>query len=358
MARTPLTLAALSTAAVSGLDVIRTREHTTGQHGDYDAAVLSARDGRELIVRVPRTQAAETEQAADLIALAALSSGVRSRLPFDVPMVEGQAPFEGTRAVVYDFLAGAPLELGRVYGDVAVAAGNAVAAIHSLPTGFVLDAGLPQQSAEEAQRAIMAIVDRAQATGSLPAALRNRWYTAATDQSLWRFAPTVINGALSSDSLLVDGPSVRAIIGWSALSIGDPARDLAWVMGAQPDAAEAVFAAYGAARQAPADPRLQQRALLHAELDLARWLLHGHDLHDQAIIADAEAMLDQLVERVHQGGVDRLDQATGQVLDAAQVEQLLAQTPGGAPAGDHSAGLAPVEDENVDDQRSASSDDE
>jgi hypothetical protein len=168
----------------------------------------------------------------------------------------------------------------------------------------------------------------------------------------------VVNGALSSDSLLVDGDAVRAVIGWSALSVGDPARDLAWALGARPDAAEAVFEAYEQARQASGDPRLQHRALLHAELDLARWLLHGHDLHDQGIISDAEGMLDQLVDRVHQGGVERLDQETGQVLDAVQVEQLLARTPGAELADDHSAGLAPVEEENVDDQRDASSDDE
>jgi aminoglycoside phosphotransferase (APT) family kinase protein len=360
MARTPFTLAALSTAAVPGLDVVATREHTTGEHGDYDAAALEVRDGRTLIVRVPRTQAAETEQAADLIALGAMSGGIRSRLPFDVPTALGQTAFEGTRAVVYDFLPGRPLELENVHGEVAVSAGQAVAAIHSLPIGFVLEAGLPQQSAEETQRAVMTVIDRAQATGSLPAALRSRWYTAATDQSLWRFLPTVINGALSADSLLVDGESVRAVIGWSALSVGDPARDLAWAMGAQPDAAEAVFSWYEMNRQSAGDPRLQHRALLHAELDLARWLLHGHELHDQEIIADAESMLDTLVDRVHVGGIERLDQATGPVLDADQVEQLLAQTPGADTSGTHSAGLAPVEDEgeNVERQRDSSSDDE
>ena len=99
---------------------------------------------------------------------------------------------------------------------------------------------------------------------------------------------------------------------------------------------------------------------MHAELDLARWLLHGHELHDAEIIADAEHMLDMLVDRVHQGGVDRLDQATGPVLDAAQVEALLASTPGG---GAHSEGMTPVidddgSDENVDSHRSASSSDE
>ncbi|AYG02526.1 phosphotransferase [Gryllotalpicola protaetiae] len=351
MARTPFTLAALSTAAVPGLEVVATREHTTGEHGDYDAAIMQVADGRELIIRVPRTQAAETEQAADLIALGAMTGGIRSRLPFELPTALGQAPFDGSRAVVYDFLPGRPLELDRVHGEIAVSAGQAVAAIHSLPTGFVLDAGLPQQSADDAQRAVLSVIDRAQATGSLPAALRARWNQAAADESLWQFVPTVINGALSADSLLVDEAAVRAVIGWSALSIGDPARDLAWVMGAQPEAAEAVFSWYEMGRQASTDPRLQHRALLHAELDLARWLLHGHELHDQAIIADAEAMLDTLVERVHQNGVDPLEQATVPVLDAAQVEELLSERPV------HSDGLAPI-DENVDSQRSSSSDDE
>jgi len=359
MARTPFTLAALSTAAVPGLEVVSTREHTTGEHGDYDAAIMRAADGRELIIRVPRTQAAETEQAADLIALGAMSGGVRSRLPFEVPTALGQAPFDGSRAVVYDFLPGRPLELELVHGEIAVSAGQAVAAIHSLPTAFVLEAGLPQQSADDAQRAVMTVIDRAQSTGSLPAALRSRWFQAAADQSLWRFAPTVINGALSADSLLVDDAAVRAVIGWSALSVGDPARDLAWVMGAQPEAAEAVFSWYEMGIQSAPDPRLQHRALLHAELDLARWLLHGHELHDQAIIADAEAMLDTLVDRVHQNGVDPLEQATAPVLDAAQVEQLLAQTPGAASV--HSEGLTPLEEDgtgNVDSQRDSSSDEE
>jgi aminoglycoside phosphotransferase (APT) family kinase protein len=357
MARTPLTLAALSTAAVPGLDVTAAREHSTGEHGDYDAAVLDTGDGRRLIVRVPRTQAAETEQAVDLVALQALTGGVRSRLPFEVPTVVGQTAYENTRAVVYDFLPGSPLELDQVHGEVAASAGNAVAAIHSLPTGFIAQAGLPQQSAEDAQRAVLSVVDRAQATGSLPAALKSRWYEAATDEALWRFQPTVINGTLSSDAMLLGGDTITAVIGWAGLSIGDPARDLAWVLGAQPEAAEAVFSWYEMGRGS-SDPRLQQRALLHAELDLARWLLHGHELHDREIIADAEGMLDTLVDRVHQRGVEPLDAETGPVLDASQVEQLLQATPGAEQNGGHSAGLPPVEDENVERQSSASSDEE
>ena len=35
-----------------------------------------------------------------------------------------------------------------------------------------------------------------------------------------------MNGALTADSILVEGDAVTAIVGWSALAVGDPARDL------------------------------------------------------------------------------------------------------------------------------------
>ena len=77
MARSHLTLAALATSAVPGLDIVQARAHgssgrSPGTHGAYDSAVLLDRDGRSLIIRVPLSQAAETEQSADLVALRAL----------------------------------------------------------------------------------------------------------------------------------------------------------------------------------------------------------------------------------------------------------------------------------------------
>src|SRR5699024_3683883 len=87
MARSHLTLAALATSAVPGLDVTSAREHSYGRSGDFDSAVLERSGGAPLIVRVPTHQAAESDQSAELVALAALTSGVRSLLPFAVPTV-------------------------------------------------------------------------------------------------------------------------------------------------------------------------------------------------------------------------------------------------------------------------------
>ena len=100
---------------------------------------------------MPTSQAAETEQSADLVALRALTTGIRSRLPFDVPSYLGQTPVGGTRAVVYDFLGGHHIDIDDIPpGDgLAGSIGHAIAAIHTLPTNFVGEAGLPVLSATE-----------------------------------------------------------------------------------------------------------------------------------------------------------------------------------------------------------------
>ena len=85
MARPPLTLAALATAAVPGLEVRAVRAHTRKSHGAFDAVLLRTTDDRMLVLRVPRSQSAESEQSADLVALRALTPGIRSRLPFEIP---------------------------------------------------------------------------------------------------------------------------------------------------------------------------------------------------------------------------------------------------------------------------------
>lgn len=335
MARTHLTLAALATAAVPGLDVQSTRSHTGSGHGEFESAVVTARDSRQIIIRMPRNASAETEQAADLVSLRALTTGVRSRLPFDVPTYLGQAPVGSTRAMAYDFLPGESVDLDSLTetDGLAASVGRAVAGIHSLPAAFIGDAGLPQQSAPEARAAVIALVTRAADTSHLPAALLRRWEEATDDDSLWRFAPAVINGNLSADSLLISDDAVSAVIGWSGLRVGDPARDLHWLLAARGDAAESALAAYAAARGSSADRLITQRAMLYAELELARWLLHGIDLRDQRIIDDAVSMLDNLVDSVH-GDVMNPLSATGPVLAVADVEALLGDTPRPPSSGD------------------------
>ncbi len=324
MARSHLTLAALATSAVPGLDVVGASRFGSRAGGDYEAALITGRDGRHWIVRVPTSERAEAEQSADLVALRALSVGVRARLPFSVAAFAGQTPVSGTRAVVYEFVYGAKVSLGALdAGGLSSSIGHAIAAVHGLPTSVVADAGLPTQTPTEVLRSAVSTMDRAAATNLVPAALLGRWERATEDAAMWQFAPTVINGALSADSFLAANDQVTGVLGWQQLGVGDPAQDLFWLFGAARDeAADAAFDAYTLAR-GTGDRHLRQRAMLHAELEIARWLLHGTQERSTEIVDDAVEMLAGLVDDVQNDLGHRLTQDTVPVMAVDEVEAML-----------------------------------
>jgi len=324
MARSHLTLAALATSAVAGLDIVGAQQFGS-PGGDFDAAILTGRDGRHWIVRVPRSERAEQEQSADLLALRAMSAGVRARLPFTVSTFAGQVPVDGTRAVVSEFVYGSKVPLASIGIELAASIGAAVAAIHALPPNVVIDAGLPSSSPVESLRAVVAVMDRAAATGLVPAALLSRWERASEEPTLWQFTPTVINGSLGSDSFLSANGVVTGLVGWHGLRVGDPATDLQWLTAAAPDILDAAHAAYSRAR-GTADRRLRERSSLLSELEVARWLLHGVEVSSTEIIDDAVQMLSALVDEVQ---LDLMNPVGGPAvpLGVDEVEQLLERTP-------------------------------
>ena len=323
MVRSPLTLAALATSVVDGLDVIAAS--SVGDGGAFDRAVVNAKDGRQLIIRVPRMKSAETRAAKETVALNALSAGIRSRLPFTAPTVLGTRPYSKTTAVVHDFLPGTPVRLDRLSADDTLTAsiGRAFAALHSLPTSFVADAALPVVRPLDTLGDAVAIMDQAAATGLIPAALLDRWETATEDPALWQFAPTVINGSVTAGSVLETAGEVTGLVGWHELSVGDPARDLFWVLGASgPGAADSVFAAYGQARGS-SDRQVKKRAMLYAELEIAKWLLHGTQERSTEIVDDAVAMLHNLVDIVQSDSARRIVTDTREVMTVDEVEEML-----------------------------------
>ncbi|AWB86861.1 macrolide 2'-phosphotransferase [Mycetocola zhujimingii] len=332
MARSHLTLAALATSAVADLQLVGSGPFGHGQTGDFDSALLRTSDDRELVVRVPANDQSASDQSVELIALQAMTAGIRSRLPFVVPTIVGQTSVRGTRAVVYDYLPGygVPAEHIPAGDGVATSIGAAIAAIHSLPGSFVAEVGLPSLTAADCRTEARNVIERAAATRLLPAAVKQRWTDAAADESLWQFQPTVINGSLSAESFVVTdhnvGPIVTGIIGWGSLRVGDPARDLHWLSGAG-EAADSVLAAYRLSAARHPDRLISQRSMLHAELELARWLLHGVDTKDQQVIDDAVALLDGLVDHVLGDLMHPLSPQTGPIMAVADVEEMLSRTP-------------------------------
>ena len=346
MARSHLTLAALATSAVADLQLVGSGPFGHGQTGDFDSALLRTNDDRELVIRVPANDQAASDQSVELIALQAMTAGIRSRLPFEVPTIVGQASVTGTRAVVYDYLPGYNVDAANSpAGDgVASSIGAAIAAIHSLPGSFVAEVGLPSLTAADCRTEARNVIERAGATRFRPAAVKQRWTDAAADDALWQFQPAVINGALSADSFVITdhevGSIVTGIIGWGSLRVGDPARDLHWLSGAG-EAADSVLASYRLSAARHPDRLISQRSMLHAELELARWLLHGVDTRDQRVIDDAVALLDGLVDHVLGDLMHPLTPQTGPIMAVADVEEMLSRTPHTRDSSTpHSSGIA------------------
>ncbi len=295
--RSPLTLAAIATAAVPGLNVRAARELESTD--DYDAASITDESNVEWTVRAPKTDVAGAAMEAELQLLATLADlADAGTLSFKVPRVVGSALLpEGGRAVVHAPLPGSPLDIGRLRPGPGLAAdvGRVLADIHELPAATIEDVGLPVYSAEDYRVRRMAEVDEAARTGHVPTALLRRWEHALEDVSLWRFHPVVLHGDLGAAQMLVAGDRVVAITEWSQAKVADPADDLSWLLvSAAPDAVDAITEAYQLRRTELRDPRLIERALLVAELALARWLLHGVRTDQPAIISDAIGMLTDL----------------------------------------------------------------
>ncbi|GAA1417094.1 phosphotransferase [Agrococcus citreus] len=327
MSTNPFTLAALATTAVDGLTVVGATEDGSDEHRSVVAARLA--DGETVQVVLPRSVAALQSAQAHAAALGALTLATRSRLPFEVPSVLGSASAGRSTLFVLTRLGGTVMRLPDISParpGLATSVGQAIAAIHELPTSVAADAGLPHETAQALRQRLLDTFDRAAATGSVPAALLERWEGALTDDRLWQFKPALVHGDLQAPAFRVEGARVVGLDGWHALAVGDPARDLAFLLGSNEfGSVDEAFDAHAAARGI-GDRQLRQRAMLHAELDVARWLLHGVDSGDAAIVADATEMLASLVRRVDRDPGTAIAAQQPETMDLTGVQQYLGET--------------------------------
>lgn len=303
MARSPLTLAASVTSALPGVGVVGVAELTEHSAGRYDSAIVHLDDGRRVVVRAPVDDAASAETVAEIRALRVLTSGVRALLPFRIPAVLGETALIGGRAAVLEFLPGyrvdpPHLPAGR---GAATSLGEALAAVHALPVSVIRGEGLPARSPQQIRDDAERTVERAVATRRLPPSLDGRWGQALGSPELWRFEATVVLGGASASSFLFEDfagePRVTGVLEWHGLGVGDPAGDFMWLASA-PEAADDVFAAYaGRSAHAP-DALLRERARFYAELEFAKWLVHGHETGRSDIVDDAVELLESLAAGV------------------------------------------------------------
>ncbi len=311
MGHTALMLSALATSAVPGFHAISAQ---TLSSAEKDVALVYDVNQAPWLVELPTSAASEIAHSENLRAIRALSEGLRSRVSFTIPRLVGTTEVGSHTLSVCEYLPGQAPAAHKVNPALAASIGSALAQIHQLPTSTLQDYDRPSQSALDSLRECAGIIDKAAASGLLPQALLRRWETACEDAGLWQFEPTLIHGLMQLGHLLVDNDGVVAVDQWRDFRQGDPAKDLAWLTTpASAPFANAVHTAYRSARPS-ADRWVMQRARFYAELDVAKWLLHGLEAENETITEDATAMLSTLHDRVS----GDMDQALTQPISHAK----------------------------------------
>ncbi len=302
MTRTPLSLAALASAAVPGLDPVTVAPLATASAAPYEAAVVTDATGRRWVVRAPLSPAG----AAELDAAAAVVTLLSRHLTVGLPTPVGFATATtGGRAVVHALLPGSGINLEELTpdDDLTVAIGQSIAQIHNLDPGLLESAGLETYTADEYRQRHLSDLDRAAASGRVPATLLSRWERALENVALWQFAPTPIHGGIDGRHLLVRvedaTPRLTGITGWRRAKVADPADDFASIVrDCDADTATEVARAYAKARASRPDRHLLTRAQLIGELGYVTNLFDAVAAGYPDRVAQAVDWLEQLADEL------------------------------------------------------------
>lgn len=302
--RGPLTLAALASAAVPGLDPDTVAGVVaSGPTDAFEVAFIQDREHRRWVIRCPRTPAA----SAQLERSAALLAVLARRLTMPVPAVKGWVALpEGGRAAVHSYLTGRLVGLEGIAPGSALARGlgRALAHLHNLDPSMYEEAGVPVYDAAGYRSRRLAELDRAAATGRVPTGLLGRWERVLDDETLWTFTATPTHGDLSPDTVLAtpddgEGPDVKAFLGWEYAQVADPADDIAPLLAAlDAEAFDTVMEAYAHTRVERPDRNLHRRAEVIGEMQLVRTMMSLVAAGDHEGAEASAAQLRRLDERI------------------------------------------------------------
>lgn len=308
MKRTAMELAALASAAMPGLNIVQTAASPDDPRA-FDSAIVTDTDNNHWRVRSPRNSQAAFRLETEIQVLSGFTPAIRAHLPFRVPSVAGAVQIDSLRTFIYHQMPGQPVDLESITNTESQTIddiGRIVAAIHQLPRAVVETADLPSYGAEQLRSRMLSELDQIALTGKVPAALLRRWESAFEERRMWMFTPRVVHGDFDETSLLVDRNRAVGVTAWTDLHIGDPAQDFTWLASTDSlEFRETLISAYHRHMDLPADHldlHIMRRAALAAEFSLAKYLMSGINASNNEVVAEAQAMLDELAADIEATG--------------------------------------------------------
>lgn len=215
----------------------------------------------------------------DIAADEALAQG-RTRDEQDLPVY----------VVLTRHIDGIPLDFADLTEEECRSLGLAIARIHALDTGFLLQAGHTAYTGAQVRAQLSSWTRGLAANASVPDAITARWRELLRIDALWDFSPVVSHGDFAADDILFSADStVTALRHWERLGLADPASDFAWLFdeGIRQWQRDEVLAGYGEGLGERMDPRIVPRARLWRQLTAVRSLLEALSASDHDRLAQA-----------------------------------------------------------------------
>ena len=165
-----------------------------------------------------------------------------------------------------------------------------------MPEDIIYEADLPSYSSEQIRLRKNAELERAAATGKVPADLLAHWRAVLSPGPMWQFRPRVVHGDMGAENLVLHVTPTEAriveVTGWSEVHVGDPAQDFAWLYSCQDiDFTDEAIEVYRQQMPQLPDAYLAQRANFYAEFAIAQWLTHTVEVGDRDGATHAVSML-------------------------------------------------------------------
>ena len=274
MTLSPLQLAAIVSAGVPGIYPVGA-EAVREDSGDFDSAIIADSAGRRWRVRAPRRPDASMRLEAEHLILQSVD----------------QLAELSRREVAQ----GRPSLAAIIAKDIAT--------LHVMPEDIIYEADLPSYSSEQIRRRKIAELERAAATGKVPADLLAHWQAVLSPGPMWLFRPRVVHADMGAENLVLEVTPSEARTGWSDVHVGDPAQDFAWLYSCEDiDFTDEAVEVYRQQMPQLPDAYLAQRANFYAEFAVAQWLTHTVETDDKDGATHAVSMLLDIQDDLRSSG--------------------------------------------------------